>query len=167
MPSTLPPLDTVCFDTLLPLSYQPQAENDAQALLTTRLALAMLASPGDGSDASPAQQRLEAKLDLALELALQQHDPQHPAPVPCRIGLESLAWQHALPLENGSQGMLSLQVQAPSALTLHLPLTIRQCLPLAGGFAIVGDWGNALGEAQAAWERWVFRRHRQYIGRQA
>lgn len=167
MPHTLPPLDTVSFDCHLPLDYQPQAGDAAQALLTTRLALAILAGQGDNSDAGPAQQRLEAKLDLALELALQQRYPQPPAAVACRVGLEAIAWHHPSALPLGSQGLLSLQVQAPSALTLHLPLTIRHCAPQAGGFAIVASWGPALADAQAAWERWVFRRHRQSIGRKA
>lgn len=167
MPQTLPSLDTVSFDCHLPLDYQPQPGHAPQALLTTRLALAILAGQADPADAAPGLQRLEAKLDLALELALQQHYPQHAPAVACRLGLEAIAWHHPQALAVGSQGQLSLQVQAPSALTLHLPLTIRHCLPQADGFAIVGDWGAALGEAQAAWERWVFRRHRQSIGRKA
>ena len=168
MPLTLPPLDTVSFDSHLPLDYQPQVSADAQAraLLTTRLALAILAGQGEQADAGSALQRLEAKLDLALELALQQHYPPLARHQPCRIGLEALVWQQPQALAVGSQGVLSLQVQAPSALTLQLPLTIQHCQPQPDGFAITASWGMALGDAQAAWERWVFRQHRQQIGRQ-
>lgn len=169
MPHALPSLDTVSFDCHLPLDYQPQgdAHAHAQALLTTRLALAILAGQGDVADSAPAQQRLEARLDLMLELALQQRYPLLARHAACRIGLEAVAWYHHTALPPGSQGLLSLQVQSPSALTLQLPLTIRHCQPQADGFAIVAGWGPALGDAQAAWERWVFRRHRQSIGRQA
>jgi hypothetical protein len=36
--------------------------------------------------------RLEAKLDLALEIALLSHHPERPALTPCRLGLDSIAW---------------------------------------------------------------------------
>ncbi|WP_147693423.1 hypothetical protein [Vogesella mureinivorans] len=163
------PLDTVSFDAELPLAYQPQADAHAiaQALLTTRLALTVLASPADSTEQASTLQRLEAKLDLALELALQQRYPQAGALTPCRIGLESLCWLHPAPLDVGSSGMVLLQPSTPSALTLQLPLTIRQCQAAGHGYAIQASWAGSLGDAQADWERWVFRRHRQAIGRRA
>lgn len=163
------PLDTVSFDAELPLAYQPQADAQAmaQALLGTRLALSILASTADSSEQAGTLQRLEAKLDLALELALQQRYPQAGAPTPCRIGLESLCWLHPAPLDIGSSGIISLQPRMPSALTLQLPITVLQCQPAGQGYAVRASWGTQLAETQADWERWVFRRHRQAIGRKA
>lgn len=163
------PLDTVSFDAELPLAYQPQADAAAiaQALLGTRLALSILARPADSGEQAASLQRLEAKLDLALELALQQRYPQAGQPTPCRVGLESLCWLHPAPLDIGSSGIISLQPRMPSALTVQLPLVILQCQPAGHGYAIVASWGEHLGDAQADWERWVFRRHRQAIGRKA
>jgi len=170
MPATLlPQLDTVSFDAELPLAYQPQADTHAiaQALLGTRLALTVLASPADSPEQAGTLQRLEAKLDLALELALQQRYAQAGALTPCRIGLESLCWLHPAPLAVGSSGIVSLQPRAPSALTLQLPLTIHQCQTAGHGYAVQASWAGCLADAQADWERWVFRRHRQAIGRRA
>jgi hypothetical protein len=163
------PLDTVSFDAELPLAYQPQADAQAiaQALLGTRLALSILASPADSTEQAGTLQRLEAKLDLALELALQQRYPQAGALTPCRIGLESLCWLHPAPLAVGSSGIVSLQPRTPSALTLQLPLTIQHCQAAGDGYTIQASWASQLGDAQADWERWVFRRHRQAIGRRA
>ena len=170
MPATLlPALDTASFDAVLPLAYQPDASAAAcaQALLGTRLALTILASPADNTEQAATLQRLEAKLDLALELALQQRYPQAGQPTACRIGLEALAWLHPVALAAGSSGILSLQPRAPSALTLQLPVSIHHCQPAAGQYVIVAHCGGLPADTQADWERWVFRRHRQGIGRQA
>lgn len=164
---TLPQLDTASFDAQLPLAIrQADAQETARALLETRLALAILAAPGDAGDGSAQLQRLEAKLDLSLELALRARTQQAGALCSCRIGLDSLAWQQDSPLPPGSQWLLSLQTGLDSALTLHLPITIRLCEQHADGWLLRADWAGGLAEAvQQNWERWVFRGHRQQVGK--
>ncbi|MFC3626919.1 PilZ domain-containing protein [Vogesella amnigena] len=162
----LPQLDTASFDAQLPIAlHQCDAQETARALLETRLALAILATPADSADNSPQLQRLEAKLDLSLELALRAHPPQGLRLCNCRIGLESLAWHQQDALPAGSQWLLSLQPGLDSALSLHLPVVIRSCQPQDAGHVLLAQW-PALGEAmQQNWERWVFRGHRQQVGK--
>lgn len=162
----LPQLDTASFDAQLPLLlHHADAQETARALLETRLALAILAAPGDAGDGNAQLQRLEAKLDLSLELALRAR----PAPAltlrDCRIGLESLAWWQDNALPSGSQWLLSLQTGLDSAMTLHLPVRIRQCSAQGNGFVLTADWAAVPEAVQQGWERWVFRCHRQQVGK--
>ncbi|WP_174873790.1 PilZ domain-containing protein [Vogesella oryzae] len=163
----LPQLDTASFDAQLPLAIrQADTLETARALLETRLALAILAAPSDSGEGSVQLQRLEAKLDLSLELALRARAPLAGQPCLCRIGLDSIAWQQDRPLAEASQWLLSLQTGLDSALTLHLPVTIRHCEQQASGWLLRADWRGALPEAvQQNWERWVFRGHRQQVGK--
>ena len=164
-----PALDTVSFDSTLPLCFlpAPSAMQMATAQLETRLALAVLAMPAeDDSSASPAQQRLEAKLDYILALGLLARHAPLANNMRCRIGLDEVCW-----LDNQTQqgeGLLQLQPQSPSTCMLYLPVHIQR------SEATDGQWLHRA-RLQAFhderehrhWERWVFRQHRLRIGHPA
>ena len=86
-------------------------------------------------------------------------------PCACRIGLEALAWQQQDALPAGSHWLLSLQPGLDSAMSLHLPVIIRSCQAQAGSHVLQAQWHALPDAVQQNWERWVFRGHRQQVGK--
>lgn len=160
----LPALDTVSFDDCLPLACHAQDGPVPPALRReTELTLRLLAAPPEGADkAEPTLQRLEAKLDLALELGLWQRHPDAPAPCLCRIGLEAVAWVTTSP--PSAPCLLELAPSPNAALRLFLPLQDVSTQPLADGSTVVqARLAPLLDPLHLHWEKWVFRRHRDAI----
>jgi hypothetical protein len=163
MPPTLPPLDTVSFDAELPLISRPLDALPARLDRETRLALRLLAAPTETRDNSdPLLLRVEAKLDLALELGLLARHHERPTLCASRVGLEALAWHAPTVLTIGERLLLSLFPNLDSALVLNLPIEVRHSLDDGQGGSVVSarlvapfDEGS-----RECWERWVFRRHR-------
>lgn len=159
----LPTLDTVYFDAMLPLSSRAVERHDTLAQ-ETLLALRVLAAPEPREDDSEATLRLEAKLDLALELALKQRNPHKPLARPCRIGLNALAWEDIEAYQPGDEIELKLFPNPESALALRLPLTIRQANPQPGRTLYLGELKPLFDEnSRLQWEKWVFRCHRRSL----
>jgi len=166
--SPLPTLQTASFDAELPFAACPLPPTGCSPQQTreTRLALRVLAAPVDSVENNdPLLQRLEAKLDLALEVSLLSRYPERPSLTPCRVGLDAVAWLSAHPYTLGEQLRLELFPHPDSALVLYLPSRVKECRPVsAGGHQITADIGAAFSEfTLPLWEKWVFRRHRRAI----
>ena len=165
--SLFPELGSASFDAELPFSVQPLPGGicPARQERETRLALRVLAAPTETlPEADPMLVRLEAKLDLALEVSLLSRHPERAPLTPCRLGLDSIAWisDHA---NHGSEPVLVALCPNPdSALLLF-----RRPHPH-------GDAGRKrqlsdLRRHQRRFRRshppavgkWVFRRHRKAI----
>ncbi|WP_293765082.1 hypothetical protein [uncultured Aquitalea sp.] len=165
---TLPVLDTASFDALLPLAVQQLGDEDYALRLQreTRLALRVLASPTETpEDADPMLTRLEAKLDLALEVSLQARHPARPPLTPCRLGLSTIAWLSDHPWPQDSRVLMTLAPNPDSALMLQLPARVETQQPTPDeGYAITArlllNDDDTTGQL---WEKWVFRRHRRAI----
>lgn len=163
----LPQLDTVSFDDALPLALLSTGEYGPKLARETRLALRVLAAAPAGSDGGdPQLLRLEAKLDLALELALFGRHPETPACRACRLGLAEIVW-----LQDEAAGMgdalLRLSPNPDSALTLFLPVAVSASQE-DGRTLVRAQLGASFDEAtRDAWEKWVFRRHREAIRQQS
>ncbi|WP_199102239.1 hypothetical protein [Aquitalea sp. ASV11] len=164
----LPALDSASFDAHLPL--QVQLLNDTQCSAArqreTRLALRVLAAPSETpEEPDPMLMRLEAKLDLALEIALLGHHPDRPALTPCRLGLDSIAWLSDHPWRVGDAVQIALTPNPDSALILFLAAHIEEQHPTPDeSYAIIARLQLPQDEqTQPLWERWVFRRHRRAI----
>nr|WP_283773087.1 PilZ domain-containing protein [Craterilacuibacter sp. RT1T] len=161
-------MDTVSFDAELPLALAPHSHYNAKLARETRLALRILAAPTEQrSDADPQLQRLEAKLDLALEVALLSRHPDSAPLHPCRLGLNSLAWHSEQDQSPGANLLLQLSPHADSALTLFLPATVLACQSEGPqGYTITASIEDALSDnTRPLWEKWIFRRHREQISR--
>ncbi|TCP15516.1 atypical PilZ domain-containing cyclic di-GMP receptor [Crenobacter luteus] len=161
----LPDLDTACFDATLPLAVAP-LPGTATLGRETRLALRVLAAPAPREEDEAGAARLEAKLDLALEVALMARRPHVPGVRDCRIGLDALAWheddahRHAA----GDTLLVTLFPHPDSALALELPVRVEQ--PAEGGRGCLARLLPVFDEAgRQMWERWVFRRHRLALQR--
>lgn len=165
--SPLPTLQTASFDAELPFAAcpLPPAGCSPQQLRETRLALKVLAAPVDGvENTDPLLQRLEAKLDLALEVSLLSRYPDRPALTPCRVGLDAVAWLSAHPYTLGETLRLELFPHPDSALVLYLASRVKECHTVTGGFQVTADITPAFSEyTLPLWEKWVFRRHRRAI----
>ncbi|MDN0081476.1 hypothetical protein QU487_01720 [Crenobacter sp. SG2305] len=163
MPVTLPPLDTVSFDAELPLQSRPLDALPARLDRETRLALRLLAAPTETRENSdPLLLRVEAKLDLALELGLLARHQGHPSQRASRVGLEALAWHAPTSITVGERLLLTLFPNVDSALALLLPVVVEYSQGDGEGGSVVKarliapfDDGS-----RESWERWVFRRHR-------
>ncbi|CUA81496.1 MULTISPECIES: hypothetical protein [Gulbenkiania] len=163
----LPQLETVSFDGELPLMIGPAANGPTPPRLVreTRLALRVLAAPTElHEDSDPLLIRLEAKIDLALELTLVGYHRDEAHPTPCRVGLHQLAWLADTVFQPGDTHLFTLAPHTESALTLHLTGHIVACQPAGERFAVLADIRHAFDEhTLLMWEKWVFRRHRQAI----
>jgi len=158
MPQALPTLDTVSFDAELPLWSRPLDALPARLDRETRLALRLLAAPTETRDNSdPLLLRVEAKLDLALELGLLARHHERPEHCPSRVGLEALAWQATEPRTPGERLLLSLFPNPDSALALHLPVEVQRSGDGVTVARLIAPFDE---DSRASWERWVFRRHR-------
>jgi len=159
----LPALDTVYFDAVLPLMSRTAAPGAGLAQ-ETRLALKVLAAPEPHDDDEDAFVRLEAKLDLALEIGLKVHHPHRPLARTCRIGLNVLAWEDMETYQPGDVVELVLFPNQDSALALTLPLTVLESTALPTGMLYLGDFKTVLDDAtRLMWEKWVFRSHRRSL----
>ncbi|AUH50031.1 hypothetical protein CXB49_03955 [Chromobacterium sp. ATCC 53434] len=164
--SPLPLLDTVSFDAELPFLAQPlNGDYPPRLQRETRLAMRVLAAPGETpEDTNPALMRLEAKLDLALEVSLLARHPDRPACAPCRLGLHAAAWQDNQAWQPGQALLLSLYPNPDSALSLFLYGKVTLCQPMGQRFLAVADISASFDQdTLLMWEKWVFRRHRRAI----
>jgi hypothetical protein len=167
--SKLPTLATASFDADLPLSCLPLAETTYQGRLDreTRLALQLLASPVEvPDDADPLLLRLEAKIDLTLELVLASRYPERPPITACRLGLDAIAWCSPTAYPAGEHVLLTLYPNSDSALILRLAGHIVECHPAPDqpGYLLQADISPSFDKTtHLQWEKWVFRRHRRAI----
>ncbi|WP_159875207.1 MULTISPECIES: hypothetical protein [Aquitalea] len=166
--NALPALDSASFDARLPLSVQLLSEEECSPARQreTRLALRVLAAPSEmPEEPDPMLVRLEAKLDLALEIALLGHHPERPALTPCRLGLDSIAWLSDHPWRVGDTVQIALMPNPDSALMLFLAAHIEAQTPTPDeSYAITARLQLPADEQTSPlWERWVFRRHRRAI----
>lgn len=164
----LPVLETASFDADLPFSATPLPQGGCtlQQMRETRLALRVLAAPVDSADnADPMMQRLEAKLDLALEVSLLSRYPERPPLSACRVGMEAIGWHASHAQTLGAELLLVLFPHPDSALVLYLGATVSECSATpTGGYQIKAEIGAGLSEyTLQLWEKWVFRRHRKAI----
>lgn len=159
----LPALDTVYFDAVLPLLSRAGRQG-ASLAQESRLALRVLAAPEPHDNDDDALVRMEAKLDLALEIALKAHLPARPPAHTCRIGLNALAWEDSETYQLGDAVVLMLFPNEGSALALTLPLTIIQADTLPNGMLYLGEFKSIFDDAtRLMWEKWVFRSHRRSL----
>ncbi|QEL56232.1 hypothetical protein [Chromobacterium paludis] len=163
----LPALDTVSFDARLPFLAQPlQGDYPPRQQRETRLALRVLAAPPQTpEDSNPVLLRLEAKLDLALEVSLLERHPDRPAVEPCRLGLNAVAWRDGQAWQPGQRLLLLLHPNPDSALSLCLYGIVASSQPAGGGqHLLTADIHQSFDEdTHLLWEKWVFRRHRRAI----
>jgi hypothetical protein len=164
----LPELDTVSFDADLPFGVQllPGGVCPQQLRRETRLALRVLAAPVETTEnPDPLLLRLEAKLDLALEVSLLDRHPDRPALLPCRLGLEQIAWQQPQPQAPGETMLLTFYPHAESSLALFIAAQVADCRAVGrDGHHLRADISRAFDDiTRPLWEKWVFRRHRRAI----
>ncbi|KMN47327.1 hypothetical protein VL04_19935 [Chromobacterium violaceum] len=160
-------LDTVSFDAELPFLAQAlEGDYSPRLQRETRLALRVLAAPGETpDDSNPILLRLEAKLDLALEVSLLERHPERPPCTPCRLGLNAIAWQDSQAWAPGQPLLLSLYPNPDSALSLCLYGRVLECRPQGGKAHLLSAdiHGSFDQDTHLMWEKWVFRRHRRAI----
>lgn len=161
----LPPLATVSADLSLPLAWSDiHSDSDwLQAQHEATLLLHAMAVADAGDSNSPQLQRLEAKLDLLLNYALNNRFPAPAEKTGCRIGLESIAWQASQALPVGQRGQLQLHLNSPLPV-LRLPVTVSSAITVGQQIicsAQLCTWQDDI--ALQNWEKWVFQQHRQQI----
>lgn len=164
----LPVLDTVSFDADLPFGAQQLPEGIYAPSLRreTRLALRVLAAPVETTEnPDPLLLRLEAKLDLALEVSLLDRHPDRPGLRVCRLGLEQIAWLDTQQQTPGETVLMTLYPHADSSLSVFLVGQIVDCRATGkDGYHILADISHFFDEiTRPLWEKWVFRRHRRAI----
>jgi hypothetical protein len=168
----------VYYQSEMPLGWQVGAPPSAAALAewmhTDAVVLRALASVESqpvayetefGNDVEKKLDRVEAKLDLALNLLsnlLAQHTPK-PETCPVTLSASTIEWvSHGAAPAKGSI-VISLFINPRLPQPLLLPASVREIGAVAGGTRIVADFTHLSEEVQESLERTVFRNHRRYI----
>lgn len=161
-------LDTVSFQATLPLSMASLSTGNArlQQQRETQLVLQVLTTqntePASGTD--PFLQRLEAKLDLILEIGLISRPHPSLTLTRCEFGLEAMIWYENEAVALNQSYLLVVQAAPHSALTLYLVVQIVDCRAVECGFQLLADIRQSFdNETSKLWEKWVFRCHRRAI----
>lgn len=165
----------VCSDelawSLTPGPERPDEVLRHQAIAERLLRSAASAEASGPEDSEHAPQeaallRMEAKIDLALELLgrMLAAEQPHSAPSPARwsrLGAQVLAASERAP---GSRHLLSLQLPTGLNLPLRLPVEVLACEAReAGQYALWLAFTPASAGLEAALERFLFRQHRRQI----
>ncbi|AOX99468.1 PilZ domain-containing protein [Jeongeupia sp. USM3] len=150
--------DGVFFEAELPLAWQRQ--RCWQPLEVARY-FDVLADfeVVDRADAADVHQ---AKLDLQLVWLARLMTPSLPAKVAVTVGLESVRWL-AADLEPGERGCLAIAPGAALPHLLALPAEIFDVDASPQGTVVTARWCFDHAGAKDAFERYVFRRHREQI----
>lgn len=172
-------LSGVSFQAELPLGWAVQATPPAAPQLSGWMhtntvllrALAMLEIQPPERDPELANEqdhrfeRLEAKLDLALDLLsglIAQHTPQ-PETRSISLSANAIAWVGSDAPSPGQTLLISLFISPRLPQPLRLPARVRASTAAAGGMRTVAEFTH-LDESTRDWlERTVFRNHRRFI----
>ena len=118
-----------------------------------------------GNDVEKKLDRVEAKLDLALNLLshlLAQHAPK-PETCPVTLSASTIEWvSHGAAPARGNI-VLSLFINPRLPQPLLLPANVRESVAVAGGTRIIADFTHLNEEVKDSLERTVFRNHRRHI----
>ncbi|WP_432720654.1 PilZ domain-containing protein [Jeongeupia wiesaeckerbachi] len=148
----------VHFDAVLPLVWQPEAR--WQPFEVARY-LDVLADFDTVERAEPVTGE-QAKLDLQLVWLARLMNPVLPVPVAVTIGLEFVRWP-ADGVVVGAQGCLAMVPDEALPHLLSLPVEVVAVETVGTETAVTARWLLGQGAARDAFERYVFRRHREQI----
>lgn len=166
---------SVSYKVETPVGWQPLPPHSAtvlqewmhtNAVLLHALATMETQPPERDKESSSEIERIEVKLDLALNLLarlLSQHAPK-PEPCPATLSASLIEWiGHGQAPTAGNEILISLFINPQLAQPLLLPAKVNAALPVAGGTRIVAEFIQ-LSEEVGEWlERTVFRNHRRFI----
>ncbi len=152
----------------MPLSWRPAAPDEGGGEAARREAALLLAAINQmeaGHETEPGPEsrrldRLEAKLDLALNLLARALEPgAPPGSRAVRLGAEEVSWEDPQPPAEGVPLVLEMRPSEILPLTLKLPAVALAPGPGRGRAALAG-LSDSLDDALV---QFVFRRHRQAI----
>ncbi|MBS4096578.1 MAG: PilZ domain-containing protein [Sulfuricella sp.] len=167
----------VYFQGNLPLAWhaaEPPGEETLQGWMFTNAVLlralaTMDAQPTErdvdpNGDADRKLERLEAKLDLALNLLAQliARDAPKPEACPATLSATAIEWfSSKIPATGNLVITLYLDPRLPQP--LQLPAQVLESAPAEGGHRTLAEFHHLDEETQEWLERMVFRRHRRHI----
>jgi hypothetical protein len=166
----------VSYQAEMPLGWEPMPQISAMvlqewmhtnAVLLHALATMETQPPERDQENSSDIERIEAKLDLALNLLaklLSQHAAR-PESRPASLSAAVIEWLDggAQAPATGSDILISLYIHPQLAQPLLLPAKVRSSQPVAGGTRVAAEF-TRLSEEVGDWlERTVFRNHRRFI----
>ena len=118
-----------------------------------------------GGDMEKRLDRLEAKLDLALNLLsnlLAQNTPK-PETCPVTLSASTIEWVSRSAAPAKGSIVISLFIDPRMPQPLMLPASVRESDAATGGTRIVADFTHLSEEVKDSLERAVFRHHRRHI----
>ncbi|MFC7092462.1 PilZ domain-containing protein [Jeongeupia naejangsanensis] len=148
----------VHFDAVLPLVWQPQVS--WQPFEVARY-LDVLAD-FDTAERAEAVTGEQAKLDLQLLWLARLMNPSLPLPAPVTIGLEYVRWS-ANDVALGAKGCLAMVPDEALPHLLSLPVEVIAVEPDGMETVVTARWQLDHAAARDAFERYVFRCHREQI----
>jgi len=162
--------DGLTLDARLPVRWRTDSPGELAALRqaneeTLRVILSLddhhVELPEESTELAQEFQRLEAKLNLILELMSKVLARQFdlPPPAPLRLGAQSLEWEAAASPAAGSRGWLEVYLCPRYPQPLYIPAVIENATP-ARTRAVFVEPGEAV---QDLLETLIFRHHRRQV----
>lgn len=163
----LPELSTASFSTTLPIYHEPIPSGICPPMLQreTELALKIITSADAADEVDQRLTRLEAKLDLILDISLRGYHPQTLNLSPCRVGLEAFAWRSKQACQPEETVLVRFSPSTTEAFQLTIAGRVLNCKAIADEwYDTVVDISTAFNTtSRSLWERWVFQCHRREI----
>ncbi len=161
------PLSWAALNHLSPAQTE-QWQHDAVALLRT---LAVFETPVAEADrdlasaAGKSMERLEAKLDLALNMIMQlaRQQTELPTPHPVILRADTVEWSDAAAPQAGQSILISLHLSPRLPQPLLVPATVTMLQSMENGTRVQAKFTHLNQEMEEWLERTLFRFHRRSI----
>ncbi|GGP18766.1 PilZ domain-containing protein [Silvimonas iriomotensis] len=154
--------DGLFFETSLPLTWLAEpVQHPLEAQRYLEVLEAMEQHPHEEREVS----QVESRLDLQLLWLARLLTPQKPPERDCVIGIEYLQWSQPDALTAGQEGYVGLILSPHLPYLMSLPARIEQVSSQGEGQLILARWVYPTPGLKEAFERTVFRRHREHIRR--
>ncbi|SMC24803.1 Atypical PilZ domain-containing protein, cyclic di-GMP receptor [Andreprevotia lacus DSM 23236] len=150
--------DGVCFSASLPLRWQAAP---LQSAFEAGRYFEVLSAFEQAEEPDPEH----ARLDLQLLWLARLLNPSLPTPQAVRVGIEHVEWWAEQPPQPAS-GWLAVSFSDTLPYLVSLPLVLQDSVAEQGGWRCRGSWALTDEALRIAFERLVFRRHREQIRRQ-
>lgn len=161
--------DSLVGDEHLPAAFEPRALDAATAERLVRRAERLLAVDAlfdeehADEDDNPRLARLEAKLDLALELLGSLAASGALPDVALRWSAQGIELPAAAPLAPGTAGVVRIALSPRLPLVPELPGIVAHCTPNETHWIVAIRYTNAGEALESALARRVFRSHRRAV----
>ncbi|GGP24485.1 PilZ domain-containing protein [Silvimonas amylolytica] len=154
--------DGLFFESRLPLTWLAEpVQHPLEAQRYLEVLEAMEQHPHEEREVS----QVESRLDLQLLWLARLLTPQKPPERDCLIGIEHVQWAQPEPLAVDQEGYVGLVLSPHLPYLMSLPARVEHVARQDADHLILVRWSYPSPGLKEAFERTVFRHHREHIRR--